>query len=872
MQNSGSRRDGKDVDQLLGRVAACRRTADSLIAWFWRDGSKRAGRYQLPVRWLSSVYRHRDVAAAADGSLARRAQTCAVWGPSQSGKSTLLSDFIDSPDSADSALCWPGGSPFRFRGSDEYENALNPYNTRGDASSCVTRFTASDHVDDPANPVTLTFATRRQMLQALAAGYLLECRLEYPGQARRDWDSAQIRALLNRDTPSQPTLQQEPVELLLDTVSVIDRLIDDEHPRYQKLRGSDTEWDQSLRETIIEDPVRASSLPRAEALAFELLWDGDDKLTALYRQLESYRVRLANRFGDRPVRISLKLASLLLDIDAYPVLKQRDSQDRKRSSELQRLLMGMRVRVEADRVLIDSQGAGTPLLDRIEDFGLFQALAWELTVPLRRDFVRGRSEQAANFLDTFDVLDVPGVARQYQKAKSQKLDLKKSDVTDTELLIQVIKRGKTATIISRHAEQMSIDALLLLLPGGAYPAQPAQLIGGVQAIWHAWNPDYRPEQGPPPVPVAVCLTMMSQLIDEMAAVGSEKFDMGKLDHMVADLGPIVHPNVRNMFTTTYPHLPVGRFQTSMEIIRARILPVIFDIQWFKERFRTQREKASLKAMLNDADGGVGYLLEAVASLISGSGRPGLENRIDALSESISASVLRALPVRDPKTDKYREVMLKLVSAIEHRVAQPGSRDQDVAQAVSYELRRAFSFGASDFKDYPESIGREIDLASTYLRAELDQWVTGRVDGRVLAKFDLDADEQAMVFDAVRKSVDVNLVAEWCVRTFGHVVDSQRAEHVRRYIAVKCASLAFEPRSKSAAEGDLNALCQAKFQEWSKAGRSGVSSPHYEAVIAPMLDVLRDTTAVGLAARWDDQAGDADIESLYAEWQTTRGGA
>src|ERR1700726_4474469 len=101
-------------DQELGQMTLCQHTAESLVKWFWRGGHQRTGRYRLPGAWIADIYRVRESARALVAESARRKKTCAVWGPSQSGKSTLLSYFIDSPDSDDSALSWPGARNFRF--------------------------------------------------------------------------------------------------------------------------------------------------------------------------------------------------------------------------------------------------------------------------------------------------------------------------------------------------------------------------------------------------------------------------------------------------------------------------------------------------------------------------------------------------------------------------------------------------------------------------------------------------------------------------------------------------------------------------------------------------------------------------------------
>jgi Putative bacterial virulence factor len=856
----------------LTDIKQCRDLAKRLTQWFWTGAYQRSGRYRIPALWLMDAYRCYEAADAAANADGRVKRTCAVWGPSGAGKSTLLSYFVDAPN-GDSALQWPGGKPFRFRGSADFADALNPYNTRSDASSCVTRFFASETVVAPLHPVQVTLTSRRQILQALAAGYLLECRVESATSVLRDWEPNQIRGLLSSVGSTTRSMNKEAVELLLEVVSVIDRLGEDEHARYRKLRW-DSEWNGVLKGALISDPERASALSRAELLAFELLWDSQEKITGLYRELEDYRDTLQRRFGFRTLFTSLKLASMILDIDAYPALARTGDYDPRRATDFEQLCRQARARLEGERVLLDVDGGGDSLFREPKEFGLFQALIWELAVPLRADFLQAQGKPAADFLEVCDLLDVPGVARQYEKASSEKINLKAEHVGTTELLVRVVKRGKTATIISRHAEQMLIDSVLLLVKAGDPPAQPPQLIGGVQSIWRAASVNPAAIDGKQRVPIAICLTMMSQLIDEMAAVGPDKFDPGKLGKMLSDLGPLVDPHVATIFMTTYPHLPAGSFSTAAEELRTRILPAMLEMPWLKERFARELERGSLVALIEDEDGGVGYLLRGLTTLLEQAKRISAAQRAATFRQKVEDLISEALPRRNPDEARHREVLLKVVSGIEQQVQRPTNRPEELTQKISSDLRAAFSFRGSDFAPYPVAVN-DIEGAVHYLRGQLDHWVARQSASAILSSGGLDAAERSILFNGVRRAINDEDVAEWCVRTFGPISDSDEARHITRYIAAKCTHSAFEPlrpKQAAAAAVDVNAHCRAKFAEWSARGRPVASTPHYEAVIGPMLAMLRALAEGDAADRWEDQPGDPEIEALAAEWQAARGAA
>src|SRR5207247_1528050 len=108
-------------------------------------------------------------------SLSNDKPCLAVWGPSQSGKSTLLSFGLDAhadPQGRGSALHWDGGRPCRLSKDDKVPadaTVLNPFNQKSDASGCVTRFVLRNEseIPDVLRPVEIHFARRPQILLAL---------------------------------------------------------------------------------------------------------------------------------------------------------------------------------------------------------------------------------------------------------------------------------------------------------------------------------------------------------------------------------------------------------------------------------------------------------------------------------------------------------------------------------------------------------------------------------------------------------------------------------------------------------------------------------------------------------------------------------
>ena len=857
-------------------IEACYKTSQDLIDWYWNYGCKRSGRYALGNQWLMDVYRQHDKAGAISHSFTHKKRTLAVWGPSQSGKSTMLSYYIDAVEPSSevvSALCWPEGATFRFLETKDFKqiDALNPYNGGGDASGCVTRFYATDSVQSATCPVKLTFASRRQSLQAMAAGYIMECKLEMEEHSERFWDEDQINALLGKMEEAQNS--REAVELLLDILSVIDRLIEDGHHRYRNL-GSKNAWHTRMKRAILGDASYASSYKNAFDFGCELLWDSRHKLKNLFERLENYRTGMEQLFQNLPVLTSLKFSSLLVDIDSFRYLMGRGGCSEEVTRQLNSVIKSVKYRVEDDHILIDIESEGESLFNDIKDFGYFQALIWEMALPLQQDFLQNRSKNIADFLEKFEILDIPGVARQDANAESTRLDLESENVDDIDLLCNVLKRGKTASIINRYAEQMLIDHVLLLNMAGEFPSKPAQLIGGVEAVWHGFDKDYNPHHGIPPVPVTLCLTFMAPYLKNMFKMG--RYDtLSSLDTMLSTLGVI--KDVCSFFVTTYPHIDDGFTQPLEERI-TKILPAILEQEWTQKHFKTELEKGSLRALLEDKDGGVVYLLDAIAKLEYKPRQDYLLPLTNKIQQAVTAQIVQALPESDDESGRQKKAVENLISLINHRLDNCDPVREDDALIISKNLRKAFSFIADDFDPFPKQLGADTNIAISYIRNQLNNWVERIYARDALSSLGMNEQEQVIILDLISKTIDINEITEWCMKLFGHVTDDQYSLHIRRYIAAKCTNMAF-PKERTSSNrmgmepvllegGDLNKYIFDKFKEWSKPDRNVRNSPHFEAVINPILKRLTQISNSELKNVWEIQPGDDDIENIHTMWNNT----
>jgi hypothetical protein len=853
-------------------LAQARLQTERLIAWYWDYGRRRT-QYHLPYSWLFELYQLRDTARALSISDTRDVarKSLAVWGPSQSGKSMLISRFLDARDGPQSALTWKQGDRFRFKPTSEFPDIMtfNPHKSGTDASGCVTRFRLAEKVADPEHPVEISFGDRRQIMQAITTGYLMECRRELPGVGIVDVDDEFIRRELTPDAKGVP--EQEAVERLVDLVSVVDRLLPDEYERFRKLKYADKVWQKELRGALVADQNLASSVERATRTTSKVLWDDRPKLNELFQLLERYRSKIASIAGRKPIMCSLQFAAHVVDIDTYGVLAG-DVKDV--SAKVARLAAGLlnetTFMIEQDRVVIGTDARGQRLFENVTEFGLFQALVWELAVPLNAQFFRGSEKyaDALAFLDRIEILDIPGVARAQQGPERTLFDLDAKNAAQSRLLSEVVKRGKTATIINRYAEQLRVDGLLLLNIAGDPPSQPKQLIAGVESIWDAAVPGYQAASGErPPIPLALCLTFMGQSINESVSVGIARMNLSGLERTLSKLGDLTKPGVGEIFVTTYPDVPGA--EVSPEARSPAVREALLHQDWVQARFATPDERQSWRALLEDEDGGVGHLLQSLARMLADSSR---DRRIRSRAEEIARAVTRLIQTGAPirADDGHRHS--RALNALADRVIatlESAPRTQDAALALSWQLRRLIAFDDADtpFDPMPQHASDDRGVLETYVKTQLERWAARPAARALLAELGVDDEDQIPLLNALRETIDVDTVVDWVMECIDSIDNSRAARHLRRYVAAKCAETLMANQQEAPEVADGAGLAEtnfAKFTTWIERRRPQ-DSPHFDAVITPTVRRLKDIAKLHITNDWVAQPGDDDIEAMQQAW-------
>ena len=852
--------------------------ASAVLDWYWHQGFQRAGEYDLSGAWLDQLYQVRDAALAAEEASAAARPCMALWGPSQSGKSTLLSRYLDAPAHPDfvSALQWSADAPVAFVGRPDKPGCihLNPYNQQRDASGCLTRFTLRRQIANPRHPVEVKLASEDQILHALAAGYLMECDTRST-EARETFHEAagldHRLAELKTRFPAQGPPNRPARERLQLVLNVLDDLIAADWPRYRNLRP---DW-KSLRPRLASDPLlRADAANDAGALAdFAgwLFWDGQPDLTALWQKLLAQRAKILGLAAGRPILCSYEAARLFLDIDAYRKLESQ----RPEAPPLTPSALGS---LAAERAFCIGAGLPNPLFADTREFGLWQGLVWEMTLPVNASLLPENSP-AARLLEAADLLDFPGVALTYPGGARQRPD----QMPAAQLLTQVLKRGKTASIVVSRSRSLGIDGFSILNRILAPPAQPSQLLAGIRAWVRALGQPWPPPPGT--LPLNLVLTFAARLVNgvlDSLELQRPSADFSPVFEFLNKLGDLANPQWVQFFTTTYPRFDEGCIRgTGAQLGQAARL--IAGSEDFRRHLGSCMD--SLLAMIQgggpEENGGNDYFLDALAAQARRSPLPALvAARAQELAGQFNALLAEALPPEAAGDSRRRQDLEAWALAIEAAIDRTRQQrpQADGAAQVSQRLRSLLNVDSESLEPIP--LGNQNPDWRGYLERQLLRW-------RELAK-GRDGDWAGLgLKDAAAASRHLGYLTEytllrgnlqrWLRENLGHVNDHLEATQARRLLAVRlgeliCFGVDGRPPHRSFDSADdtqanvLAATIQPRLRGYAEREQSEAEerndrhSPHYLGFLAPFLKHLEAVKAAPATAR-EPQPGDKELAAL-----------
>ena len=412
-------------NEVLGKAAQDLATAAAAAGSWVAEVQQNAARVANEAPSLIETARRVENAARKLERTAGRRMCIGVFGPSQSGKSYLVSRLCRPPAGA-------GGSDERliadFAGREmDFIKEINPAGDK-ESTGLVTRFSTQRREAPKDFPVALQLLSETDIVRILANSYLCDFdpnRLEFsPPPPEAD----EVRQLLDelRETPRAqvvaPHLQQVVV------FDLFDYFARNFPKRTNWLKDTTDYWnfafDQACRLTV-DDRARL----------FSVLWGGIKEFTDLY------------------LRLTKALAQLDFAPEAYAAIAALEPRAQS-IIDVDRIKLDLGT-PEDERDLVKVMAAGIGVRrETALPRAVLCALVAELHITLRN--------RTRPMFDTVDLLDFPG-ARSREKYRNigEKTESEK-DLTrrPRELFI----RGKVAVLFQRYTEDLELASMLLCMP------------------------------------------------------------------------------------------------------------------------------------------------------------------------------------------------------------------------------------------------------------------------------------------------------------------------------------------------------------------------------------------------------------------------
>lgn len=694
--------------------------ASQIVDWYWEHGVKRPMEWTLQPSGVNAIMRvakRREAMRQAEEGGAKKA-CVAFWGPSQSGKSSLLSHYIDGENDEDLALTWDAGQKVRFSATEAEEGCVvfNPFNGAMDASGVVTRFYLPSEEEarqiNVKAPVEVVLASRKQILHALAVGYRMECQ-----ESENPWGLDQLRERIS--TPSERP-NRAAFELLFDVCDVCENMAR-ENSRYREFgRGA------KLRHQILGSNC-VDNLSKAEGLAAYLLWDDEEAVTSVYKrvilfrdEMEELRIKyLAN--AEKRIYVSMEVAALLEDIGLLDFCEQNSGH--AVSAEAQRRLMSIQnvqMHLMPEGIIFTCGGDGIRSEHTfdvsISELGRFQALIGEMKIPLRRTN-NAAAQKFFDFLDVCDLLDIPGVTNRAAgeaRGVGNLINLQE-DASEKTLLSRVYKSGKTLSVVYGQAETYSIDSFVIFVDleraGGI--TRPAPLVNGIKAWLSPYGYEVFERGVRPPLKFYLNCSLFGKLQDQVVAAVNGG-GLGNYCEKAEELDFVKEHCVDCFFTS-------NRFKPCTN---GNVRHYFEEDENFARVFLGGAGKQSLAAVFGDGLG-ADYMFERLAREVSIDRRMELYGGMRAKGEQVLKDELRViLPSgQEQKAERYREVVTRVYARV--RAELEGREPEKVRKVIQF-VKAVFAADDVMFEFVPRTPHtiHETEVGQ-YVSRQIHRWVLNR---------------------------------------------------------------------------------------------------------------------------------------------------
>ncbi len=921
--------------------------AAELTDWFWRSGLQRRAPYSLgPSDWLRTLYDVRVSFASVKEGLERNRPAMAIWGPSQTGKSTSVSAYLDAgakftgdaaTDGEGSGMHWPGGAPFFFMAPRVADletlpphltsRVINPYNKGMDGSSCLSRFlpgsiekdAAPYHVSDPMHPVEVYLVTPDDLWHALARGFSTECVTKVgrrPGQWTLERFKREVKAAIQKAPEKPPAISRDAFERLHALAGVLDDLAQSDDPTFEALGADGEAWQAALR-ALFEEPRLICDPAIVDDLAARVFWEGASAMTEWYNRMADTWRRLAGPGGQwdgKRVLCSLEAAGVFLNMGACVVAYQpRESNPNSPTAIIQDRIARLSYAIDGDVVRIGCNGAGQPLGASADEFSIIQGLVWELVIPINlanlpeKPFPDApeKPNTLREFLEVADLLDFPGVGNE-TKALENRIVLDEADIRELKakaaasdatpqdreratrcfspLLFfkEIVKRGKTASIVSTYAKRLSIDGFSMFqgLRGYACP-NADQLINGIKSWWKHLAPEYFAQpQGESPYPLNLVLTWWARQLN-LAVNPNDSNIYGVIDGVVNNLGRIKEPDVCVTFAI-HDHASPDRDQAELKLDfnpGSQRYENLHREKAFARQFQREVSRKSFDAMITDeVTGGAEFFFAEAVKQMKTCRQGGGKSRIDFLNTRAGEAaqrLLTLLAVRDlvpqPKPrDDRREHLEKFRGRLREILA--AAPEEDLLE-LNHGLRELLNIRSSDLLPLPRGAD---EVNAEFVETQFRAW--GEAQSRRFESepgfrrlvHKLGLEEQGAVREvtlALGQSVapDFGKMADWLARIIRYH-DGRERNDLGRLLALQMGNAVVRGNNRQRRDpGDDD------FDDESSSSKKKAVSPYRDYFLMPFagekaqLDQLIQRQIK--PQKRPDQPGDTELAALLKRFES-----
>lgn len=856
-----------------------------LIRWYWTHGSQRESRFQLsPSGWLFRLYRlHERLRALADETGDKPA--FGLWGPSQVGKSTLLSFYLDfgaDEVGQNSLIQWHPKDPIRFERDGLRTDiiALNPYNLKSDASACITRFVLVTEVPEPRHPVEVSLATRSQILHSMALGHL------------SDWNQSGLQSLsdesLGEIIAKLPTKSKQSnanaYEIAYETASLLEVLT---KSRLQETRYSGLSARTPMR--ILESSPIVGNEANAEALQRKLFWGDSPSLTRLHEGLRNARQRIVSLSGGTQCKIlcSYEASAYFLDMASYVrAVGGTDMQGNRIEPDLayERRLLGIKCKTSNGRLLLGME-EGSSLFENVEQFAFFQALVWELVVPVngtRLSQAGPEVQSFASLLSATDILDFPGVSNIGTGGDDRLNDAIVSKNGSHLLFSHFLKRGKTSAMVAATARSRHIDGFCLLFRTMGPIARPGLICDGIRTWWRFHTGEDLNAQNTDSPPVNIVLTFFAEFLNDVLRNPQiTRFSLAF--EKLRSLGTISSTEISRYFAVAFPKyerltFPAGSVSTQ-EMAMASLEEAVLRIMSDSETGALLKDADILRRCIHD--NGVSNLLEnltAQANAVQGTKR--LRKHLLNAQQELRQLIDEAAPGDALEQSRRQELLNKWDIEIRSRLGLNGAFNQQASESMSHGIRRLLTVLPDDLESLPVNLvdgGRD---PKVYLQLQLVRWrEKDRSDFDPHQSGLNDSGDAARILAYFCESIDLEHAIEWLRINFGWISDRSVARDSRRYLAlyltdrlmISDTNVPRKYRSLESGNGNdaYTALRKLAEAEALTSGTASSSCPHFLSVISPFLIRIAELGTRSGAGR-PPQPGDQELTAIQSGYQNVVG--